>query len=1033
MIDWSILQKALRPGSANEARLRQLQETESWLSLPLEEALAAIARQPSQQLRQIFANLSLLRFKLRRDAGAPLTPDCPDSLPALLQAIERGEASPEQQIAVQKMRLSLQLSQALHQQHPGLDAPPSAAEAELRRRIAVLVDKVQELSARFSPGLASAEIAAGYEDCLRDFLSLAEAFAEENPAQADLPFYLGHTAWDLVRALIPLRRYEEAQQWLPKAELWFEAAGRSRDADDCRNLSRELADHLRGDLDTATEAALQALVLPVQPESPLRRADDLLSLSAENSAAGDFFEANRNAEEACRELLRQGYPDPEAEGLDAACNAWIATARQSCQGPALELLLTAILRDYATVLGARVSACMKSDPERSARLEALFRALTSLSEELFRQSAAVEEEILRELAVYLPESLPPRSPEPEPPGPQSDRLFDELLEVQNECNRRTAAGQPCDDLLERARTLQTEADLLRLPALSARARLLRSYLNLQMGHAAETLLAAVEAQEVLLQERPPTLASLTESAERSYYLEARSRMAMAHIMAKDFAAALRCCDETVRDVELERERVSTPYQQSAWIGAAADSYSWGAFAAFRLQDWDKLLSFSDLLKARVALRLSMPDANAADPRIAALVAEFQSLQREQDRAADPGDRNAPADPALAVKRRRLWELIALLQAKGRSCPLPELTLSELQQALAPDEAVIGYFWVTPSTPLLMVLSGEEFHAEILPLAPAQLQLLSDLIATLRTMKSLFRGLDPFIAKLGEALLPPLCRQRIAAKKRLIFVPHRRLHLFPFHAVPWDDEPLGLRFAVRYAPNLASLLLPWQGIHNGATLSIGIRDCQAPGYPPLTNAEEEARDIGEIYREQSIPADLLLGDKATRENLQALPLQNYRVVHLSTHGESVFQNVGDPLESKLMLCGEALDAMEIPHLGLHPELVVLSACSSGQRALLGRDDAELAGDDIFGLQMAFFQAGVGAILGALWSVETTVASQIVTAFHRHFASGLVAELALQQSLREFWRQQPNQRQCCFWAPFFLNSIRNLQKEPMECLN
>jgi CHAT domain-containing protein len=119
---------------------------------------------------------------------------------------------------------------------------------------------------------------------------------------------------------------------------------------------------------------------------------------------------------------------------------------------------------------------------------------------------------------------------------------------------------------------------------------------------------------------------------------------------------------------------------------------------------------------------------------------------------------------------------------------------------------------------------------------------------------------------------------------------------------------------------------------------------------------------------------------------------------------------------------ALDAMDIANLRLNAELVMLSACHSGQRAIELRDLGEVPGDDIFGLQAALFRAGARSIAGTLWLVETKSASPITRAFHRHYADGKPAEVALQLSVKEYLASAP--AHCdgvYYWAPYFISSI------------
>ena len=244
---------------------------------------------------------------------------------------------------------------------------------------------------------------------------------------------------------------------------------------------------------------------------------------------------------------------------------------------------------------------------------------------------------------------------------------------------------------------------------------------------------------------------------------------------------------------------------------------------------------------------------------------------------------------------------------------------------------------------------------------------------MQTLKTSHK-MDGAVAKLGAILLPEFLRDFMKPKRRIIFSPHHSLHLFPFHAARWGTEGfVGTEFAVRYVPNFCAVLLPRTRRAEDRILAIGIREFADPAVQPLENIEDDAAAVAEFYRAHGSEVETLLGKDAARERIEALrqegTLQKFRCVHLGTHGLSVFETPEQPLESRLLVQNGSLDAMDIANLRLCAELVVLSACHSGQRAIELRDLGEVPGDDIFGLQSALFRSGVRSIAGTLWLVET----------------------------------------------------------------
>ena len=118
----------------------------------------------------------------------------------------------------------------------------------------------------------------------------------------------------------------------------------------------------------------------------------------------------------------------------------------------------------------------------------------------------------------------------------------------------------------------------------------------------------------------------------------------------------------------------------------------------------------------------------------------------------------------------------------------------------------------------------------------------------------------------------------------------------------------------------------------------------------------------------------------------------------------------------------LEGVEIANLSLNADLVVLSACCSGQRPISGRGMAELPGDDMFGLQDAFITAGARQVVGTLWPVDSEAAAAITTALHRYRLAGEPADLALQHAVCDYLRQAGVlKRNVYYWAPFFLTVV------------
>ena len=430
-----------------------------------------------------------------------------------------------------------------------------------------------------------------------------------------------------------------------------------------------------------------------------------------------------------------------------------------------------------------------------------------------------------------------------------------------------------------------------------------------------------------------------------------------------------------------------------------------------------------LIKARAALvnRLAPPPSIGDAELLARLAAANAALATAAE--------GSEARLVATEQRRLVQSLLAIERRKAApGAELPALSLAALQAVLAPDEAVVAWVWVAAGVLIVLAFDAARVHAERVVLTPAERELLQDCVDLLRNGDTTLRAFDAMVSQLAAALLPGDTRGFIRDARRLILSPHRALHLLPFHAAMFDGRFLIEQAAVRCVPNLSSLLLPWSGAASETRLlALGINDFAVAGesWPPLDGAEDEARSAAAAWAAQGAKVRLLLGPEANLAAFRELApdLASLRCLHLATHGSSVFakEAANDPLASRLMLHDGGLDALSIGQLRIGAEVVVLSACDSGQRALGGRGLAELPGDDVFGLQAALFEAGAHSVVGALWPVDDRVAPLIVSVLHQGLAAGLAPELALQNAMLSYLKRPDARRRIYFWAPLFLSSL------------
>jgi len=295
-----------------------------------------------------------------------------------------------------------------------------------------------------------------------------------------------------------------------------------------------------------------------------------------------------------------------------------------------------------------------------------------------------------------------------------------------------------------------------------------------------------------------------------------------------------------------------------------------------------------------------------------------------------------------------------------------------------------------------------------------------------------RDTEKALERLAAILLPPDLTQHVAASSELVIVPQGMLALVPFAALPTGArrEPLGSRFALRYAPSFASLTVGDQGVTLASSRSVIPLVVGDPTMPwvrgvtgdstrlrPLPAAGEEGQWVASRLRTQA------LSGVAGSETVVRRRLPTASIIHLATHGlafgsearvrDSYVALAPDSLNDGLLTMGELLDD---PSLQLSADLVVLSACQTG----LG--DLKQA-EGTVGLQRAFLAKGARTVLVSLWSVDDEATRLLMQRFYTHWLGAV--KLTKSEALR---RAQDDVRRTKgfehprYWAAFQLVGAR-----------
>ena len=276
-------------------------------------------------------------------------------------------------------------------------------------------------------------------------------------------------------------------------------------------------------------------------------------------------------------------------------------------------------------------------------------------------------------------------------------------------------------------------------------------------------------------------------------------------------------------------------------------------------------------------------------------------------------------------------------------------------------------------------------------------------------------------RLHELLITPIAD--LLPKKeteRVVFIPQNQLFLVPFPALQ-DEKGKYLieKHTILTAPSIQVLDLTHKQKNALKKSGVG-REILVVGNPtmpknpitneqesPLPGAEQEAVKIAELLKTQA-----MTGNKATKTAIvQKMPTA--RIIHFATHGFiDDFKGFGVPGAIAFAPSGEDngfLTSGEILDLKLNAELIVLSACDTGQ--------GDIKGDGVIGLSRSLISAGIPSIVVSLWAVGDDSTSFLMTEFYKNMAQKLDKGTALRQAMLTTMKHK-NYQSPYHWAAFTL---------------
>src|SRR5262249_36166415 len=190
------------------------------------------------------------------------------------------------------------------------------------------------------------------------------------------------------------------------------------------------------------------------------------------------------------------------------------------------------------------------------------------------------------------------------------------------------------------------------------------------------------------------------------------------------------------------------------------------------------------------------------------------------------------------------------------------------------------------------------------------------------------------------------------------------------------------------------------------------DLEGVSFPELPGSRQEVVRVAGVMTGEK---KTLLGKDATEAEFKALPLADFRVIHLAVHG---LGNSQFPDRAALVLgsspsIGEdgLLQVREIRDLPFRADLVTLSACDTGNGELLGEEG-------IASLECAFLLRGAKSVIASLWTADDTYTIALMKRLYLHLNDGYDKGAALQQAKVDLLKEFGDQAAPVYWAGFTL---------------
>ena len=391
------------------------------------------------------------------------------------------------------------------------------------------------------------------------------------------------------------------------------------------------------------------------------------------------------------------------------------------------------------------------------------------------------------------------------------------------------------------------------------------------------------------------------------------------------------------------------------------------------------------------------------------------------------------DVPILELSRELSKSLALLEQEvldQRAAPFVSKASGKinLEDRIVKDGELIAFYFTGAERSWLWQIGNEQIQAHQLPPQDELDGLVEAFVANFSVppKRRKISDLDQqkmIMDRLSETVLGPITASLLSGEvTELSIVPDGSLYSVPFAALNLTSgrSPLIAQLSLSYSPSLASRqLLSDKNVGDGRSdiealvfANSGYQEKSENNFGVIPFSEIEADYIASAL---GAKVDVYKGSNANKDKLSELLENEYKVIHLATHG--LLNNEVPDLSGLSFPSVEGETSLwlmpEISNTQIQAELVFLSACETA----IGKS---IPGEGLIGLSRAFLEAGAKNVIGTLWNVQDKVTSELVKDFYTAYLDpALSYERALQHAQRKILEHPANEwSDPYYWAAFQL---------------